>query len=313
MLNACKKEVVFEPDFPKKPGYVVFNLGDNTFQNYANQTIMLFGCNTALTNSSPDWHAMPDFQWKKSDQVLSKVPFGHKKYIYNKKKDTIHYHVNKYYVASPPLKALPNSTWGKKLDIGLVIPDQFTFDGANPVQEVYLDYTPLEPQYIYLIPLKFETSITDRKVKHVPFKVECSDLPWNPTNRIVNGEGASGIGAYQPGGTGFNSPNFFLPYTQKDGKEHFFNTEVTLLNDIMLRYEYKFRVPHMTKEGITHKEVTTIDVKEYFQSIEQFYDKAKDSITNTKMMVTIVAKERAKDDIPCGCQPPVVKDGPYGE
>ncbi len=313
IFNSCKeKGVLIEPNFPKEPGYVTFNLGDNTFQNHKNQTIMLFGCNTALTNSSPHWHGMPDFQWNKSDQVLSKVPHGHK-YVIDKKDTILSYHINKYYVASPPVMAPKNSKWGRKLDIGLVIPDQFTFDGDNPVQEIYLDYTPLVPQYIYLIPLNIEASITNRGVKHIPFKVECANLPWNPTNRIKNGEGASGIGAYIPGGTGFNSPNFFLPYTKDGDSEKFLDTEVTLLNDIMLYYEYKFRVPQVSNGNIRYKDTATINVKEYFKSIEQYYDKKKDSITDTKMMVTIVAKKRATGDIPCGCKPPIVKDGPYGE
>lgn len=311
MLHSCKKAIVIEPDFPKEPAYVTFNLGDNSFKNYKNQTIMLFGCNTALTNNSKDWYAMPDFQWNKPDQVLSKVPYGQK--TDTTKTDTITYHVNNYYVASPPVHPKKGSGV-KKTDIGLVIPDQFTFDGENPVQEIYLDYTVLEPQNIYLIPLKLETSIKNRGVKHVPFKVECSDLPWNNTNRIKNGEGASGIGAFIPGGKSFNAPNFFLPYSKKGEGENLLNTEVTLLNDIMLRYEYKFRVPQISNDSITsYKEVTTIDVRDYFKSIEKYYDKKTFSVTDSLAMVTIVAKKRAKGDIPCGCQPPVVKDGPYGE
>lgn len=313
LLSSChkKKTQPLEHDYPKEPGYVTFNVGDNTFGNYKTQKILLFGCNTALTKTSPDWFGPKEFKWNTPDQVLSKVPHGHKQVIH--KKDTINYHINKYYVASPPVFALPDSKWGKKLDIGLVIPDQFTFDGENPVQEIYLDYTPLVPQFVYLIPLSLDTSIAKRGVTHVPFKVECSSLPWNPTNRIKHGEGASGIGAYIPGGTSFNSPNFFLPYTKEGESESFLNTEVTLLNDIMLHYEYKFRVPQISKDSITYKEMATINVKDYFKSIEQYYDKKKDSITDDRMKVTIVATERAKGDIPCGCQKPKSSEGPYGE
>jgi hypothetical protein len=311
VLHSCKKKAIVL-EYPQEPAYVTFNLGDNTFKNYKSQKILLFGCNTALTNKSPNWFGPQEFEWKTSDQVLSKVPYGKK--TDTTKVDTITYHVNKYYVASPPVH--PKKGSGKKTtDIGLVIPDQFTFDGKNPVQEIYLDYTPLIPQNIYLIPLNLDPSIQKRGVTHVPFKVECSDLPWNKTTRIKNGEGASGIGACIPGGTSFNAPNFFLPYSKEGGSESYRDTEVTLLNDIMLRYEYKFRVPQISNDSITsYKEVTTIDVREYFKSIEdKYYDKSTHSVTDSIAMVTIVATKRAKGDIPCGCQPPIVKDGPYGE
>ncbi|MDG1805042.1 hypothetical protein [Flavicella sp.] len=313
ILHSCKEKAVrFEHDFPKQPGYVVFNLGDNTFKNYTNQTVMLFGCNTALTNTSPDWHAPPDFQWNTSDQVLSGISFGPKTSIVSK--DTVNYHVSKYYIASPPVRPKKNSKWGNKFDIGLVIPDQFTFNGEAPVQEVYLDYTPLKPQLTYEIPFKLDSSVVNSLITHIPFKVESTNFPWNDTPRIKNGKGASGIGFFQPGKGKdvFNSNRFFLPYTKNNHKDNILNTEVTLLNDIMLLYEFKFLVPD-PKNNMNLHEVSTINLKKYFESIEQYFDKKKDSITNKKSMVKLIAKRRTPGDIPCGCQSPVAKDGPYGK
>jgi len=313
ILHSCKeKAVVSEPDFLKEPGYVVFNLGDNTFKNYTNQTVMLFGCNTALTNTSPNWNAVPSFQWNTSDQVLSGVPFGDQMTVVNN--DTLHYHVSKYYIASPPVLPKKNSIWGNKFNVGLVIPYQFTFDGDAPVQEVYLDYTPLVPQLTYEIPFILDSSAVNSSITHIPAKVESTDFPWNDTARIKNGKGASGIAFFQAGKGKdvFNSNRFFLPYTTTNGKDAILNTEITILNDIMLLYEFKFLVPN-PKDSMKVDEVTTINLKTYFESIEQYYDKKNDSITNNKAMVTLIAKRRASGDIPCGCQPPVVENGPYGE
>ena len=290
----------------------MFNLGDNTFNNYKNQTVMLFGCNTALTNASSDWYAQPDFQWNTYDQVLSGVPFGPQNMTL--KEGSINYHVNKYYVASPPVLPKKNSKWGKKFDIGLVIPDQFTFDGAAPVQEVYLDYTVLVPQLTFEIPLKLDSTVVKSSIKHIPFKVESSNFPWYDGPRVKNGKGASGIGFFQPGKGKdvFNSNKFFLPYAKNNDKDNILKTEVTLLNDIMLLYEFKFLVPD-PKNNMKYKEVTTINLTKYFKSIEQYFDKENDSITNEKAMVKLIAKKRAKGDIPCGCKPPLEKNGPYGK
>ena len=313
ILHSCKEKAgPFEPDFPTEPGYVVFNLGDNTFKNYTNQTVMLFGCNTALTNTSPDWNALPDFQWNTPDQVLSGIPYGPQTTILNN--DTVNYHVNKYYIASPPVFPKDTIKWGKKFDIGLVIPDQFTFDGQAPVQEVYLDYTPLIPQLTYEISFIIDSSVVNSLITHIPFKVESINFPWNETPRVKKGKGASGIGCFQlkEGNDVFNSDKFFLPYTKNNGKDDILNMEVTLLNDIMLFYEFKFVVPDPEDSTKVH-EVSTINLKTYFESIKHHYDKNNDSITNENVKVRLTATRRHPDDIPCGCQPPVTKDGPYGK
>lgn len=313
VLHSCKeKAVVFVPEFPIKPGYVVFNVGDNTFKNYKNQSIMLFGCNTALTNTSPDWHAPRDFQWNTSDQVLSGIPFGHKNITVKNKK--IDYYVNKYYVASPPVSAKKHSIWGEKFDIGLVIPDQFTLDGESPVQEVYLDYTPLVPQLTYEIPFELDASVVKSGIKHIPFKVESINFPWYDGPLVKNGKGASGIGFFQPGKGNdvFNSNSFFLPYNKNGTKDDILKTEVTLLNDIMLLYKFHFMVPD-PKDGMKRKRANKINLTEYYKSIEEYFDKKKDSITNKKAMVKLVAKRRAPGDVPCGCKKPKEKNGPYGK
>jgi hypothetical protein len=304
LLHSCKeKPATIEPDYPKEPGYVTFNLGENSFQETKDQPMLLFGCNTQLTPTSPHWHGPTAFKWNTSDQVLSKVPFGPKTDSLGTK-----YHVNKYYVASPPVVRKVNDS--VQFDIGLVVPDQFIFDGKSPVQEIYLDYSILEKQFIIHIPIELDSSVINSKVKHIPFKVECSDLPWKDTDRIKNGQGASGIGAYQQvksnkkskskskGSGSFNSNEFFLPYTVKGTDIKTYNTEVTLLNDIMLYHEFKF--VKLKNDNSGYDTISTIDVQDYYNH-------------HQKTPVKMIAIKRDKGDIPCGCQPPVVKDGPYGE
>ena len=298
MLHAChkKKEHPIKHDYPKKPGYVSFDLLESTLKNKNQHQISMFGCNIALTKHSPEWHGDTLFRWSTKNQVLSKVPFG-KKYDKKAKK---HYYINKYYIASPPV-------FGKKkvdgkeqtlYDIGLVVPDQFIFDGVSPVQKIFLDYSILKPSFIKYIPIKFDASIDTSKIVHIPFKVECEDFPWLETDRIKNGQGASGIGSWTQEAP---ANQIFLPYYGENENEEILDCEVSILNDILLHYEIKFVLK--TKDeynNIKESLVDKINIKEYY---------SKFGLDSIEMR----AIKRPDGVIPAGCQKPIASDGPYGE
>jgi hypothetical protein len=288
-LQSChkKKHHPSQANYPKEPGYVSFNLAESTLKNKNEHSITLFGCNIALTKDSADWHGQQTFQWNTSNQVLSKVPFGKRRDTANNKE----YFISKYYIASPPVFGEKD---GKTLyDIGLVIPDQFTFDGIKPVQKIYLDYSVLKPSFIKYIPIKFDASIGTSQIEYIPFKVECNDFPWYDTDRIKNGMGASGIGSLTQEG---HSNRLFLPYYDEGKNEEVLNCEVTILNDILLYYEIKFVLKNGAKDSL----VDQINLKTYYEN------HGLDSLQ-------LKAIRRPKDSIPCGCQKPKASAGPYGE
>ena len=144
-LYSCNKkhDEPKKEDYPKIPGYVNFNLGESTLPNKDAHTITLFGCNTSVTANSNYWNGPKTFQWKKSNQILSGVPFGDHKDTATGKP----YYVSKYYIASPPVFKFKDSVVSL-YDIGLVTPDEFTFDGESPTQMVYfcLLYTSPSPR-----------------------------------------------------------------------------------------------------------------------------------------------------------------------
>jgi hypothetical protein len=288
VLQACnQKKEELQPDYPKKPGYVSFTLGGTTLPNNDAHTITLFGCNTALIKDSANWHGPKTFQWRKSNQVLSGVPFG----VQTDTANNQDFYINKYYVASPPVfgKIKEDGKDSTLYDIGLVVPDQFIFDGESPVQNIFLDYNILEPSFIHYIPIDFDASIDSLGVGYIPFKVECSNYPWIDTDRIKDGKGASGIGSLKQH---THSTQLFLPYLEEDGVETILNCDVTLLNDIMLYHEIKFII-----DGTPQSQV---DLKNYHKKYG-------------KKPILIKAFRRPKDSIPSGCVKPIAIDGPYGK
>lgn len=263
-----------------------FNLGTTTIADKGDHTITLFGCNTSITANSKYWNGPTKFQWKKSNQVLSGIPFGSQVDSATGKS----YYISKYYIASPPVFKLDksNSLNSKTIyDIGLVTPDEFRYDGKSPVQMVYLDYNILKPMHVDYIDVKFDKSFDSLHVDYVPFRVECFDFPWIDTKHIKNAKGGSGIGSLKKGTL---QDKLFLPYysekiPKKDEPEYirkYLDCEVTILNDILLNYKVLFKIDGSLKESI--------NLKDYF-----FSSQKKDSLR-------IIAIPRDSLSIPCGCK-----------
>ncbi|MBL4642244.1 MAG: hypothetical protein JKY44_01500, partial [Flavobacteriaceae bacterium] len=175
-------------------------------------------------------------------------------------------------------------------DIGLVTPDEFSYDGKAPVQMVYLDYSILKPMHVDYIAIKFDKSFDSLNVGYVPFRVECDDLPWIDTEHIKNAKGGSGIGSLKKGD--LHAEQLFLPYyflDKSNNDRKYLDTKVTLLNDVLLNYKIKFIVGKDSLE--------TINLKDFY-----FNHNKTDSLR-------VIAVKRT--DIPSGCAKPKSK-GPYG-
>lgn len=294
-LYSCHDKTHHEKeDHPKKPGYVSFTLAGTTLKNSGETTVTLFGCNTKLINSKSNWHGPKKLKWNRSNQVLSGVPFGAKHDSATNKP----YYISKYYVASPPILELDKT--GKinentMYDIGVVVPDEFRFDGKGPAQNIFFDYTILKPMHVTYFDIDFG-GYDD----YIPFRVESNDLPWIDTDKIQNATGASGIGSLK---AGTHADQLFLPYyyeeestsyenTQK--KKIILNTTVTILNDVLLHHKILFKKKNDSL-------VETINLTELYDP-------------NKKKNETIqfVVQKRDSLDIPAGCRKPVAAAGPYG-
>lgn len=291
-LYSCHKkhDKSDKKDYPKIPAYVSFNLGKNTLNNTKPTTITLFGCNTNVVAPSENWNGPTTFLWETPDQVLSGIPYGDQVDSKTKKP----YYVSKYYIASPPILKFDKTgqmNSNTLYDIGIVTPEEFSFDGKNPVQKAYLDYSILKPMHIDYINIKFDKSFDSLHVGYVPFRVECNDLPWIETDRVKGGSGASGIGSLKKDTPHANQ--LFLPYYFEDKAEDdrkYLDTKVTLLNDILLNYKIKFVVGKDSLEII---------------NLKDFYFKP-----NRPDSLKIVAIKR--NDVPNGCIKPKAGGGPYG-
>ncbi len=293
LFYSCHHKTTKE-NYPKKPAYVNFTLGESTLPNKDAHTITLFGCNTSVTANSNYWNGPKTFQWKKSNQILSGVPFGHQKDSSTGKP----YYVSKYYIASPPVFKFKDKAISL-YDIGLVTPDEFSFDGKSPTQMVYLDYNILKPMHVDYIDIKFDKSFDSLQVGYVPFRVECNDLPWIDTERIKGAKGASGIGSLEKGNP--HAEQLFLPYyfeeestsyESPETKRKYLDTKVTILNDVLLNYKIKFI---LGKDSL----VGSINLKD-------FYDPKKK--VNSLRAVAIA---RHPDSIPSGCVKPIAGGGEY--
>ncbi len=270
----------------KIPAYVNFSLGKNTLASKKPHTITLFGCNTSVIAKGENWNGPDTFKWEASNQVLSGIPYGDQMDA----KTGRPYYVSKYYIASPPVFKLDktNTVNSNTLyDIGLVTPDEFTYTGKAPVQMVYLDYNILKPMHVDYINIKFDTSFDRLKVGYVPFRVTCDNLPWIDTKHIKNAKGGSGIGSLKKGNP--HAEQLFLPYyflNKSNNDRKYLDTQVTLLNDVLLNYKIKFIVGKDSLESINLKDF-------YFNP-------------NKTDSLRVIAIKRT--DIPSGCVKPISKD-----
>lgn len=212
-------------------GFVSFNLGTSPVQPAQTQELSLFGCNTQIsTRGLQNSDGSPMLTWNKDHQVM-KIPYG--KASQNSKP----YFVSKYYMASPPVMEILKNPTDTIANIGLVIPDRFTFFGEVPVQKVYLDYEILNKVYLNFIDLSYDIPNDSGKtcrslgVDLIPLNIQCMDFPWDTVHSIFGGKGASGIGRLRID----SSQKVFLLSKAKD--KDFLNCSITILDDILLNHE----------------------------------------------------------------------------
>lgn len=297
-LFASSATTFSQTNSTKSNGYVNFNLGTSSIEDNSTQTLSLFGCNTVLADTSKLWHGpTTGFVWDSTNQVLSDVPYGQKLDPITGK----YYYVSKYYIASPPVfqkNAAGGIDSNTIYDIGIITPDQFTFNGDKPVQRVFLNYNILEPTQIEYIPVVFDTSfekVAKRlqykiNVDYVPFKVECADFRWKDTVGIVGASGASGIGSFHRNAS--DTARLFLPYlklSKKQTTKEYLDCKVTILNDILLHYEVFFVVKGQSTQSI--------DLREHV-------------LKHPNEPITFHCEYR--EELPCGCVKPEAAE-PYGE
>lgn len=227
----------------KGPAYVNFNLGESPVANPKRQEVSFYGCNTEVSTRDVSWNNQKNLEWNAKNQVMSGLPYG------PQKRDGKDYYVSKYYMASPPAFDVFNEG-GTVADsvaiIGLVIPDQFTFFGERPVQQVYLDYKILEPVYLNFINVDYQyvdaegrLSAHDLGVDLVPLNIQCKDFRWlnqGDTYEIRNARGASGIARLR---NNAQDSKVFLPSYKPNG-EDCLECEITILDDILIDHEVFF-------------------------------------------------------------------------
>ncbi len=284
-------------------GYVIFNLEKKPNPNAGRHELTLFGCNTTLSTTDSTWYGKKNLKWGTDNQVLSNVPFGYSK--------DSSYYVSKYYMASPPVwhvKQAPHNGKDSLINIGLVIPDHFTFFGNKPAQIVHLNYNLLQPVYLNYASVDFNncdtiksngdsTNFKCNTKKHptcaqlgfdslpLPINIQCDDFKWRKDSfpPVNNAQGASGIGVLTP-----EENHVFLP-SYAVGKDYL-NCNITLLDDIILNTEVFF----VTKKGLTK----TI-------SLTDFYKEHAVKVSKEKTMVfkkiELFCKQRDEKDIPTGC------------
>ncbi|WP_286756225.1 hypothetical protein [Roseivirga sp. UBA838] len=284
LLLSSKCQNTGEDEREHRFGYVNFNLGESPVSSPGRQELSLYGCNTEITTRGTIWNGQENLEWNTKNQVLENVPFGYRE------EDGRKYFISKYYMASPPVMELMTANAGEKAaraNIGLVIPDQFTFFGEKPVQIVHLDYTILEPVYLnyvevdyYFRPGKNEMSCGDLGVDLIPLNIRCKDFLWRnkpSTGSIQEAKGASGIGRLK-NEKGQNQ--VFLPSYGPNG-EDCLDCTITILDDILLNHEVFFA----TEDGFSK----TI-------SLTDFYKK-----NGHEMPIPLACRPRF--ELPAGCKP----------
>lgn len=249
----------------QKQGWLNVNVGSSPTISDVPQPVSLYGCNNTVVETQ--------VYWDTQNQIIGAIPYGLRLSESGKE-----YVVSKYYIASPPAwrnKDQTESAAAKKDAqpfIGLVTPDNFTFNGPKPAQIVDFDYRILMPTYLKNVPVDFNWSEDDilscaeQGVTSIPINTVCPNFPWR-----IGAEGASGIGLLNTSGS-----TAFLPFLKPNSNP--LQCTTTLLRDIMLDHEVFFA----TDEGL----VDTIDLTQYH--------------TEQKAM-RLVCIPRAEDDIPVGC------------
>lgn len=244
-------------------GIVNFNLGKSPVNDPPVQSATLLGCNTVVNT---------DLFWNTDNQIVGNIPYGEQK-----TESGTPYHVNKYYVVSPPAfrkGSAPNSDKQRPF-IGLVTPDRFTFRGDKPAQIVYFDYRILKPTYLTHVQVDYShknnngNSCTDLKVDLVPINTHCKDFQWR------NGAlGGAGIGT-----TTQANNKIFLPLEGE--KKTPLHCEVTILDDILLEHKIHF----VSSSG---EKTKTADLTQYHKNNEQ---------------LKLVCETRPANALPPGCLP----------
>jgi hypothetical protein len=280
------------------PGYVSFNLGKSPVPSQTKQELTLYGCNTMVRITTNDsvlyvttdsvWRKEKSLTWDSSGQVFVDIPYG----TYGKGQNQ--YFVSKYYMASPPVFETKVSSKNKMdsvkiANIGLVIPDQFTFFGEKPVQIVHLDYTILEPVYLNYVGINYnytsgtEKSCTDLGIDLVPLNIQCADFAWidKKGSKIVGAKGASGIGRVR---NEDGQRQVFLPSYVSDST-NFLDCEITILDDIIKGYDVSF----VTDQG----QVKSLNLTDFH----------KNNSKNGKINLTC----KSRTQLPVGCKENVNK------
>lgn len=248
------------------PAYVNFSLGKAPTANPGRQELSLYGCNTEVTTRDRYWNNQKDLQWNVSNQVMTGVPHG-----WQETEEGEAYYVSKYYMASPPVFDTLNKGYSDQMEraiIGLVIPDQFTFFGERPVQKVHLDYEILEPVYLNFVGIDYDyvddegnPSASDLGVNLVPLNIQCKDFRWlnnGDTYSIMDAKGASGIARIK---NEKGQRQVFLPSYKPNGEECL-DCEITILDDILMKYEVFF----VDGEGAEKRLVKSISLTDFYQA-----------------------------------------------
>jgi hypothetical protein len=263
---------------PAGVGYVNFNLGKPLLQPTHQQTVSLYGCNTRITIDGKHWYDSDSLRWGISNQILDSVPFGPQ--IDPVTGDS--FYISKYYIAAPPvIQKDKKQAYKTQFNIGKVIPDCFAFDGNNPMQLVYFDYSRFQLMQVKFVPVEFDSSFNKAGIGILPINIDCKDFPWKPVDELTNITGASGIGDLQPSKSG-NFSGLFLPYyytNKMQTDSTFLHCEITILNDIVPYYECYFDV-----DG---EPFTTIDLG---------------AVKDKKIVIKAIP--RLGNPMPCGCRKP---------
>ncbi|MBL4709136.1 MAG: hypothetical protein JKY48_11935 [Flavobacteriales bacterium] len=249
-------------------GYVNFNLKNAPVTNYGSQKISLYGCNTESSTT---------LTWGVDNQVFPEVPYG------PRKKGKKNYYISKYYMASPPVMKEPYD--GTPVNIGLVLPDHFTFFGEEPVQVVHLDYTILQPVYLNYVKGNYQyndsvhRTCDEMGVNLVPMNIECQDFAWRKkksTPTIIGAKGASGVARML---NDSKNNKVFLP--SYDSSANFLDCNISILDDILLEHEVFF----VKGDSL----VKSIKLTDYYTN---------DSMKGTDIQLAC----RVRKEIPPGCK-----------
>ena len=239
-------------------GYVNFNLAPEPILNAGRQELSLYGCNTQISTRDIEFNGATNLEWGKDNQIYPNVPYGWRE---DQRK---RYFISKYYMASPPVQHLLDQgaqSDDQLVDIGLVIPDRFTFFGEKPVQIVHLNYSILQHVYLNFVDVDFDykygvnPSLNELGVDFVPINIQCPDFAWSDPktgSKLEGAKGASGIGRLR---SEDGTSKVFLPSYKPDSE--FLDCQITILDDILLHFEVFFVTEHGLKKTMNLTEFHT--------------------------------------------------------